>query len=101
MNTETGLSCPSCGTLLHPGDRFCESCGARVDEPAHSTAGGTRVELDLTTAAVVSDQGLVHRRNEDSFHLEVARGGVGVVVCDGISSSSAGNVAAQDAARAA
>jgi PPM family protein phosphatase len=129
MNAETGLSCPSCGAPQHAGDRFCEQCGARLDEeqeervgcracgaPADAIGedgycsvcgvrerpGDTRVELDLVFAAAVSDQGRVHRRNEDSFHLEVSgERNVAIVVCDGISSASAGNVAARDAARAA
>ena len=129
MNAETGLSCPSCGAPQHAGDRFCEQCGARLDEdqeervgcracgaPADAIGedgycsvcgvrerpGDTRVELDLVFAAAVSDQGRVHRRNEDSFHLEVSGDrNVAIVVCDGISSASAGNVAARDAARAA
>jgi len=129
MNAETGLSCPSCGAPLHAGDRFCEQCGARLDEeqeervgcracgaPADAIGedgycsvcgvrerpGDTRIELDLVFAAAVSDQGRVHRRNEDSFHLEVSGDrNVAIVVCDGISSASAGNVAARDAARAA
>lgn len=129
MNTEIRLSCPSCGAPQHAGDRFCEQCGARLDEeqeervgcracgaPADAIGedgycsvcgvrerpGDTRVELDLVVAAAVSDQGRVHRRNEDSFHLEVsADRDVAVVVCDGISSASAGNVAARDAASAA
>ena len=129
MNAETGLSCPSCGAPLHDGDRFCEQCGARLDEdqeervgcracgaPADAIGadgycsvcgvrerpGDTRIELDLVFAAAVSDQGRVHRRNEDSFHLEVSGDrNVAIVVCDGISSASAGNVAARDAARAA
>ena len=129
MNAETGLSCPSCRAPLHAGDRFCEQCGARLDEeqeervgcracgaPADAIGedgycsvcgvrerpGDTRIELDLVFAAAVSDQGRVHRRNEDSFHLEVSGDrNVAIVVCDGISSASAGNVAARDAARAA
>jgi len=101
LTTRTDLSCPSCGAPLQPGDRFCERCGARLDEPKEAD-GDLRVELDLGTAAAVSDQGLVHHRNEDSFHLEAADArNVTVVVCDGISSASAGNVAARDAARAA
>ena len=129
MNAETGLSCPSCGAPQHAGDRFCEQCGARLDEeqearvgcracgaPADAIGedgycsvcgvrerpGDTRIELDLVFAAAVSDQGRVHRRNEDSFHLEASGDrNVAIVVCDGISSASAGNVAARDAARAA
>jgi serine/threonine protein phosphatase PrpC len=99
MNTEIGLSCPSCGAPFQIGDGFCEHCGTRLDE---QPAADTRTELDLGIAAAVSDQGLVHRRNEDSFQLEVSgERSVAVVVCDGISSASAGNVAARDAARAA
>jgi serine/threonine protein phosphatase PrpC len=81
------------------GDGFCERCGTRLDE---QPAAEARTELDLGVAAAVSDQGHVHRRNEDSFQLEVSgERSVAVVVCDGISSASAGNVAARDAARAA
>jgi serine/threonine protein phosphatase PrpC len=99
MNKEIGLSCPSCGAPFQTGDGFCEHCGTRLDE---QPAADTRTELDLGIAAAVSDQGLVHRRNEDSFQLEVSgERSVAVVVCDGISSASAGNVAARDAARAA
>jgi serine/threonine protein phosphatase PrpC len=129
MNIETRLSCPSCGSPQQAGDRFCEQCGARLDEEqaervgcracgasadaigadgycsvcgVRERTGDTRIELDLAIAAVVSDQGRVHRRNEDSFHLEVSgERNVAVVVCDGISSASAGNVAARDAAQAA
>ena len=102
VSTQAGLSCPSCGASLHAGDRFCERCGTRIEDEPALDAPATRVELDLAIAAAVSDQGLVHHRNEDSFHLEVAAGrNVAVVVCDGISSASAGNVAARDAARAA
>jgi PPM family protein phosphatase len=129
MNIETRLSCPSCGAPQHAGDRFCEQCGARLDEEREERVGcracaappeaigddgycavcgvrerpgDTRVELDLVFAAAVSDQGRVHRRNEDSFHLEVAgERDVAVVVCDGISSASAGNVAARNAAETA
>jgi serine/threonine protein phosphatase PrpC len=99
MSIETGPACPACGAPQHADDRFCEQCGARLDEPPASAG---RIELDLTLAAAVSDQGRVHRRNEDAFVLEVFDGPrVAVVVCDGISSASAGNVAARDAAHAA
>jgi serine/threonine protein phosphatase PrpC len=61
-----------------------------------------RTERDLGVAAAVSDRGLVHGRNEDSFRL--ALGGdecIAVVICDGTSSASAGNAAAKEAANAA
>ncbi|HTX11210.1 MAG TPA: PP2C family serine/threonine-protein phosphatase [Solirubrobacteraceae bacterium] len=98
MSATAAPSCPSCGFPRQTGDRFCEQCGARLEEQPTAT----RVELDLTIAAAVSDQGRVHHRNEDAFHLEVFdQRRVAAVVCDGISSASAGNVAARDAARAA
>lgn len=101
VTSQTDFSCPSCGAHLQPGDRFCERCGARIDEP-EPAPGELRTEVDLGTAAAVSDQGLVHHRNEDSFHLEVRdEHTVAVVICDGISSASAGNIAARDAAKAA
>jgi serine/threonine protein phosphatase PrpC len=62
----------------------------------------SRTELDLVIAAAVSDQGRVHRRNEDAFALEVLdERTVVAVVCDGISSASAGDAAAASAAAAA
>ena len=126
MNAETGLSCPSCGAPQHAGDRFCEQCGARLDEeqeervgcracgaPADAIGedgycsvcgvrerpGDTRIELDLVFAAAVSDQGRVHRRNEDSFHLEASGDrNVAIVVCDGISSATRSSSAICDSA---
>jgi PPM family protein phosphatase len=94
--------CPNCQAPLNDGDRFCEQCGARLAEDEPAASEQDRIELDLATAAAVSDRGRVHRRNEDSFFLEVlGEGGVAAVVCDGISSASAGNAAARDAARTA
>ncbi len=129
MNPDTRLSCPSCDAPQQAGDRFCEQCGARLDDEqdgqvgcracgaapdaigedgycsvcgVRERAGDARVELDLLIAAAVSDQGRVHRRNEDAFGLEVSgEGNIAVVLCDGISSASAGNVAARESARAA
>ncbi len=129
MSSDTGLCCAACGNPLGEQDRFCEQCGARLgdvsaaergchacgaprealDEGGYCSICGVRerpaeqrVELDLTIAAVVSDQGRVHRRNEDAFHLEVYGQSSGAaVICDGISSASSGDVAAQEAAKAA
>jgi serine/threonine protein phosphatase PrpC len=93
--------CPNCQAPLQAGDQFCEHCGARIAGQA-SLGEQDRTELDLGVAAAVSDRGKVHRRNEDSFHVEVAaERGVAVIVCDGTSTASAGNTAARDAAKAA
>jgi serine/threonine protein phosphatase PrpC len=99
----TELRCAVCDAPLRADDLFCERCGARLvageEEPP---AGRGRVELDLVVAGAVSDRGRVHRRNEDAYCVDV-RGerAVAAVVCDGISSASAGDMAAQAAARAA
>ena len=74
---------------------------ARIDSAPEHPAGDRR-ELDRRLAAAVSDRGLVHARNEDAFALEVIGDHcIAAVVCDGISSSSAGDLAARSAARAA
>ncbi|HET7048870.1 MAG TPA: PP2C family serine/threonine-protein phosphatase [Solirubrobacteraceae bacterium] len=93
--------CPNCHAPLQDGDRFCEQCGEPIAVQA-PVGADDRIELDLGVAAAVSDRGKVHRRNEDSFHVEVVdERGVVVVVCDGTSSASAGNAAARDAAKTA
>src|SRR6266487_4041816 len=33
-----GLACPACGHQNLPGDRFCDNCGAALDQPAPSAA---------------------------------------------------------------
>ncbi len=94
--------CPNCHASYDEGDRFCERCGAQLTDAGPASGPHDRTELDLTLAAAVSDRGLVHSRNEDSFQLEVASdGSFAVVVCDGTSSASAGNAAAREAAAAA
>ena len=96
----TTRRCAGCGAALQAGDLFCEQCGARADDGARE--GGDRVEMDLMTAAAVSDRGRVHRRNEDAFRVDARGKGTALaVVCDGISSASAGDVAARTAATVA
>jgi serine/threonine protein phosphatase PrpC len=105
VSAAAGLRCAMCDAALEQGDVFCEACGVRLvqdgaDRPHE--AGNDRIELDLAIAAAVSDRGLVHRRNEDAFRVEViGERAVAAVVCDGISSASAGDAAAVSAAGAA
>ena len=103
MTGVTELRCPGCQTPFQEGDLFCERCGTRLaDEQPESEGSDDRIELDLAVAAAVSDRGRVHRRNEDAFWLEVAaEDRLAIVVCDGISSASAGDAAARSAAAAA
>jgi hypothetical protein len=103
VSGETAVRCDVCDARLVAGDRFCEECGARVGHEAiedeHVPEG--RLELDLGAAAAVSDQGRLHRRNEDAFHLELVDDAVVAVVCDGISTAASGHVAARTAAQVA
>ena len=65
-------------------------------------ASATRSSSTSRSRPHVSDRACAHHRNEDSFHLEVdGERNVAAVVCDRISSASAGNVAARNAAEAA
>jgi PPM family protein phosphatase len=100
MNTAAS-HCPNCQAPFHAGDVFCEQCGTRLADDEPPASEQDRIELDLAVAAAVSDRGRVHRRNEDSFFLQVSDGGVAAVICDGISSASAGNAAARNAAKTA
>ena len=123
-------TCVACSAPLGGADRFCEQCGAAVNRPAMPPAAGcrrcgapteavgedgyctvcgvrarpppARDELDLGSAAAVSEQGRTHRRNEDAFHLALAGEHQAVaVVCDGISTALSGDLAARVAADAA
>jgi serine/threonine protein phosphatase PrpC len=101
MTTVT-LHCPACQSVCRPDDQFCEHCGAALPNASTAAQQRDRIELDLGVAAAVSDRGLVHGRNEDSFRLELGPDdSIAVVVCDGTSSASAGNAAAKEAAIAA
>jgi serine/threonine protein phosphatase PrpC len=95
---ETPVGCHACGAPPEAFDidGYCALCGVLRRAP------GEHHETDLAFAAAVTDQGKVHRRNEDAFHLErVGERGVAVVVCDGISNSLSGDVAARSASAAA
>jgi PPM family protein phosphatase len=129
MSADLTVICEACRTPVLPDDRFCEVCGTPVgaDSEAGSDschgcgaapeaigadgyctrcgvlrrAPGERAESDLAIAAAVTDRGRVHDRNEDAFHLELVGHGVAAVVCDGISTSVSGDLAARCAAKAA
>jgi serine/threonine protein phosphatase PrpC len=86
------VACAVCAGALLDGDRFCEQCGARVEQPPS----------DLGCAAAVTERGRTHDRNEDAYALrQNSDGAVAVVVCDGISTAQSGDLAARAAATAA
>jgi len=75
--------CTGCGATAIDADGYCEHCGLR--QPADRDH--VEVELPDGAAAGISDRGLRYSRNEDALAIAPWRGGVAVVVCDGVGSS--------------
>lgn len=99
--TDAGAQlCVACRTGTVGADGRCENCGhAQPRERDH-------VEREIDGAAAVTDRGLRHHRNEDSFDLSVAElqdgtPAVIAIVCDGVSSASRPDEASAAAARTA
>lgn len=92
--------CVACRSGRVDPDGYCENCGhAQPRERDH-------VERELGSVAAVSDRGLRHHRNEDSFAvsstaLPDGSPAVVAIVCDGVSSASRPDEASAAAASAA
>ncbi|GHH32966.1 serine/threonine protein phosphatase PrpC [Streptomyces candidus] len=92
--------CVACRAGRIDTDGYCENCGhAQPRERDHQ-------ESELATVAAVSDRGLRHHRNEDSFAISEARLPDGTtatiaVVCDGVSSATRPDEASAAAASVA
>ncbi|MEU0159936.1 protein phosphatase 2C domain-containing protein [Streptomyces sp. NPDC006261] len=92
--------CVACRSGRVDPDGYCENCGhAQPRERDH-------MEQELGSVAAVSDRGLRHHRNEDSFAISstaLPDGSPAVVaiVCDGVSSASRPDEASAAAAVAA
>ena len=82
-----------CGASVLADDDFCERCGAALVEAARD-----HVEAEAGACATVSDRGLVHARNEDAVHVAAGDGHLVAVVCDGVSTCAAPDVASAVAA---
>ncbi|GGY83188.1 serine/threonine-protein phosphatase [Streptomyces nitrosporeus] len=95
-----GKVCVACRSGRVDTDGYCENCGhAQPRERDH-------MEQELGAVAAVSDRGLRHHRNEDSFAvsstaLPDGSPAVVAVVCDGVSSASRPDEASAAAASAA
>jgi serine/threonine protein phosphatase PrpC len=106
-DTANLASCVSCGAPVFEHERFCEICGTRIgSEPiveaeASPSAPMQRVEVNLATAAAVSDRGRRRPRNEDAVSLACWDGRTAAVVCDGVASTSNAHLASQAAAEMA
>ncbi|MFD3817158.1 PP2C family serine/threonine-protein phosphatase [Streptomyces rubiginosohelvolus] len=95
-----GKVCVACRSGRVDPDGYCENCGhAQPRERDH-------MEQELGSVAAVSDRGLRHHRNEDSFAvsstaLPDGSPAVVAIVCDGVSSASRPDEASAAAASAA
>ncbi|GAA0283496.1 hypothetical protein GCM10010302_21860 [Streptomyces polychromogenes] len=93
-------TCVACRTGYVDTDGYCEHCGhAQPRERDHQ-------EEELCSVAAVSDRGLRHHRNEDSFAVAATALPDGsaatvAIVCDGVSSASRPDDASAAAAGAA
>ncbi|MFI8083438.1 PP2C family protein-serine/threonine phosphatase [Kitasatospora sp. NPDC086009] len=95
-----GPGCVHCGLPQVTSDGYCEACGGAQPRPRD------HMEKALGGVAGVSDRGLRHHRNEDSFTVAATSlpGGepvVVAVVCDGVSSSDRPDQASETAVDAA
>lgn len=92
--------CVACRAGHVDTDGYCENCGhAQPRERDH-------MEQELGSVAAVSDRGLRHHRNEDSFAvsstaLPDGSPAVVAIVCDGVSSATRPDEASEAAASAA
>lgn len=95
-----GKTCVACRAGNVDTDGYCEHCGhAQPRERDH-------LEEELGSVAAVSDRGLRHHRNEDSFAVAATALPDGsaatvAIVCDGVSSASRPDEASAAAAAAA
>ncbi|MFI6849395.1 PP2C family protein-serine/threonine phosphatase [Kitasatospora sp. NPDC050467] len=95
-----GPGCVHCGLPQVAADGYCEACGGAQPRPRD------HMERSLAGVAGVSDRGVRHHRNEDSFTVAASSlpGGepvVVAVVCDGVSSSERPDEASETAVDAA
>ncbi|MFD9339464.1 PP2C family serine/threonine-protein phosphatase [Streptomyces sp. NPDC060028] len=97
---DPGKTCVACRAGRVDTDGYCEHCGhAQPRERDH-------LEEELGSVAAVSDRGLRHHRNEDSFAVAATALPDGsaatvAIVCDGVSSASRPDEASAAAAAAA
>ncbi|MEV6571164.1 protein phosphatase 2C domain-containing protein [Streptomyces sp. NPDC051577] len=97
---DAGKTCVACRAGRVDTDGYCEHCGhAQPRERDH-------LEEELGSVAAVSDRGLRHHRNEDSFAVAATALPDGsaatvAIVCDGVSSASRPDEASAAAAGAA
>ena len=94
--TPAGL-CSACGGADVDADGYCLGCGMK------QPSARDHFEVDLGVVGGVCDRGLRHPVNQDAMDVwsDPATGTHVLVVCDGVSSSSASDVASLAAVKAA
>ena len=116
----TGLTCPVCGTQAAAGDRFCEVDGTALDGSGHACVDGgdgfcstcgmkmpapTEVTAPRADVAAATHVGRSHDVDEDAIAVgwrdREGATAYALVVCDGVTSSSHGELASRHAADAA
>jgi len=108
----TSLGVPVAQPAAATASRRCLQCGGEVDADGYCTSCGAKApsgrehfeEAPASWVGAVCDRGVRHARNEDALATaaDAAPGSRAVlVVCDGVTTSDASDVAALAAARAA
>jgi serine/threonine protein phosphatase PrpC len=88
-------ACAGCGGTVLDAHGYCQSCGRRQNPTAD------RAELDLTLLGAATDYGKRHHYNQDALAIGRYDGVSVIVVCDGVSSSTFGELASLAASEAA
>ncbi|CAM3395772.1 PP2C family protein-serine/threonine phosphatase [Stackebrandtia soli] len=86
--------CAECGGNATDASGYCQTCGTR------QTSTCDRVELDLSSLGAATDFGRRHHYNQDAMAIGRHGDTAVAVVCDGVSSSTFGELAALAAAEA-
>ncbi len=97
MSTVATGRCTRCAHAVGVDDHFCEQCGAALGGATITSVLDWSAK-NLGRVAAVTDRGLVHITNEDAYYVAVDGDASVAVVCDGVSSSTAGGIAARVAA---
>jgi serine/threonine protein phosphatase PrpC len=94
--------CRECRSPVFDDELFCEACGTGLVETAAEVLATQRTddreEIDLGSAAAITDRGLRRRRNEDAMAIAVAGNRGAAAVCDGVASTANPDLAARAAA---
>jgi PPM family protein phosphatase len=93
--------CQKCDAIAIDADGYCTVCGFR-NQAVRLPQEFDHVAVTISSHfAGVTDRGLQHQQNEDYFAMQQQAESYILIVCDGVSSSTAPETASQAAAQAA